>query len=173
MARGSRFGAGYVRKEKRWTSLPGINLALVASGTTIGGSINFGENLTVMRMIGEYILGPTGAITAGDACSIKLGIGVVSTDAATLGATAVPDPGGEPSYPWLFWATHAFFYPTTGAPLQPAGDQESTRRAFDIRSMRKMKPRESLLWIVEYVDDAGTPPMQLKLGQTRVLVAES
>ena len=168
----ARRRTGGTRKAKTWGSMPSINLALVGDGTSAGGNIAFASHFTVLRMLFEYIVGPTGTITAGDQAKVTLAIGVVSTDAAALGATAFPDPAGEPEYPWLYWADHMLHFPSAGAPLEPGGGgQNAVRKTGDIRSMRIVKPRETLTWVVQYSDNAGTPPITVNLGQTRVLLA--
>ena len=122
-------------------------------------------------MIGEYVIAPTGVISAADRVRIGVGIGIVSSDAFAAGAGSMPDPLGEPDYPWLYWMDHPFYYSTTGAPLQLSTDVEGVRAKFDIRSMRKFKPRESLAFLVQYADSSGTPPMQLLQGNVRCLIA--
>ncbi len=156
------------RMDKEWNSIPGIDLNLAASATASGGFLSLGTAGTILRMIGEYIITPRLAPTAVDSVFISLGIGVVSSDAAAAGAASLPDPAGEPDFPWLFWATHSFFFSTTTTDPSDAGS--SLRRAFDIRSMRKMKPRESLIFVVEYANVIGNPDMQINLAQTRVLI---
>ena len=70
----------------------------------------------------------------------------------------MPDPLDEPDYPWLYWGAHTFMYPATASPLTPTGDpRQSLRQVLDIRSMRKLKPREQLVTCVQYSDVAGTP----------------
>jgi len=153
---------------KHWGGLPGVELHLTANVTGIIGSVpaeHPGE--TVLRMLGEYIVQPTSAPAAGDAVLITAGIAVISTDAVI--AAAFPDPHGEPEYPWLYWASHAFHYPDTA--LESGQGTGALRKAFDIRSMRKMKPRESLVFVMEYTDIVGTPPMSIVAGRTRVLSA--
>ena len=122
-------------------------------------------------MLGEYVISPTAGATfaADDAATIGVGIGVVSTDAATAGAASVPDPIGEPDYPWLYWADIPFYFAGSG----PGGDEITAhvRRQFDIRSMRKLKPRETLTWVFQYGNLVGNPPLSLNVANTRVLVA--
>ena len=169
MARGFR---GSSRMAKRWDFLPGLLIGMTASGNQGGSTLGIVDQpYTVLRMLGEYVIAPTGNLTAGDRCSVGIGIGVVSADAATLGATALPDPEGEPEYPWLYWASHDFYFPAGGTPLQPAGPSESVRVTFDVKSMRKVKPREVLAYVVDYTDGSGTPPLTLASGPIRVLKA--
>ena len=120
-------------------------------------------------MLGEYIVGPQVAPVAADAASIGVGIGVVSSDAVSAGASALPDPNGEADYPWLYWAQHDFFFGSTAT--DPASLASSLRRPFDIKSMRKLKPRESLVAVIQYSDISGAPPLHVEFTQTRVLVA--
>jgi len=124
---------------------------------------------TVIRMIGEYIIAPTTAPVALDKVRMIVGIGVVSTDAATVGASALPDPGAEPDYPWLYWKDHPVQYASTE--VDPAGEAGTVRASFDIHSMRKIKPRESLVFVFEYNNVNGDPPLTAGVGLTRVLVA--
>ncbi len=160
------------RQRKEWTSIPGIQLPMTSGATLLGGSVAFASAATVLRMLGEYIITPTSAATAGDAAVVGVAIGVVSSDAFAAGAGSMPDPTDEPEYPWLYWANHSFFFPST-LTLLGQTDAGSIRRSFDIRSMRKLKPRESLAFVAQYTDRAGAPPLQLDVAVTRVLVGTS
>jgi len=158
------------RMSKHWAAIGSAELHLVANSTGLLGVSNVehpGE--TVLRMIGEYIVVPTAAPTAADAAILAFGIGVVSSDAAELGATALPDPNDEAEYPWLYWASHAFHFQDTSVDPSQAGG--SIRKAFDVKSMRKVKPRESLVFVVQYTNIAGSPPMTIVSGVVRVLTA--
>ena len=158
------------RMQKHWHVIPGASIAFTSSATGIGGSLALDGPFTVIRMLGEYVLAPNGALTALDSASVIVAIGVVSTDAVAVGASAMPDPGSEPDYPWLFWAAHELFYPGTNN--EAAVASASIRRPFDIKSMRKMKPRESLVMVAQYFDNVGAPAIQFLAAQTRVLVAD-
>ncbi len=156
------------RKAKVWDAVPGFTQLLTAAGTTAIAGLSFSDPSTVIRMLGEYTISPTSAPTALDDVRIAIGIGKVSTDAFTLGATALPDPAGEAEYPWLYWAEHSFTYPSNSTSLAGAA---SMRKAFDIRSMRKFTVRETLAVVIQYVDITGTPLMTLSFGQVRCLLA--
>ena len=159
------------RMRKQWDSIPGVTLALTASSTTSVGAFAATQALTIMRLLGEYLICPTGGGTfvANDRASITVGIGVVSTDAFVAGATSLPDPAGEPEYPWLYWAQHDFNLFTALAAGDWQGARAEHRQSFDIRSMRKMSPRQSLAFIIQYVDVSGVPPMSFEQSTTRVL----
>ena len=122
-----------------------------------------------MRLIGEYTIAATSAPAASDEVVIGVGIGVVSTDAAGAGSSAMPDPLGEPEYPWLYWKAHPLFF--AGTDPEGAGQNYSLRQSFDVKSMRKLKPRESLVLVLQYLDVAGTVPITIAHGHTRVLLA--
>lgn len=156
------------RQRKHWHNIPGGPITFTAAGTAIGGSFGSDDDpATVLRMLGEYTITFTPNPVGLDSCIIGIGIGVVSSDAAAVGAAAVPDPDGDPEYPWLYWASHPMF--STGTDPAVGAQAASVRRSFDSGSMRKMKPKESLIFVAEYVDITGTPPVTLTIGETRVL----
>ena len=158
------------RMKKRWTRIPGTIFTMTADGHQGGASFSASEAVTVLRLLGEYIIGPTSPPVALDAVSIGVGIGVVSTDAATLGATALPDPEAEPDYPWLYWAVHDFYFPSTD--VDAAGAQQSVRKVIDVKSMRKLTSRQSLSLMVDYTNVVGSPPMHMMGSPIRVLLAQ-
>ncbi len=155
------------RQAKVWNSMPSVSLALTADGTSLGGSLAFSAPETVLRCLGELTIGPTfnSAPVAGDSAKIGFGICVVSTDAFTAGA--VPDPLGEPEFPWLYWRSHDL-----SMVLGAATDNDGStfvRHAFDVKSQRKIKPRESLVTVVQYSDSVGTPPIAFEMPPWRFL----
>ncbi len=154
-------------KEKQWGFLPSIELTLTGNGTFQGGSISFTSKQTVLRMLGEIVIAPTTAPTAFDSANITIGIGKVSTDAFEAGAGSMPDSNGEPDYPWLFWKDYGFFFGASS--VDPASWSGMTRDTFDIRTMRKFGPRESLAYVVTYSNVTGDPPLTVKLQRVRVL----
>ena len=158
-----------VRMTKDWTSIPSTSFALTANATSAIASLPFTFAQTVIRMLGEYTIGPSSAPVATDAAQVAIGIGIISTDAFNVGGAALPDPAGNPEYPWLYWAEHAFHFPSTS--LLSGADDASIRRSFDIRSMRKAKQGQSLVFVVQYVNVSGNPPLLLLESLTRVLVA--
>ncbi len=157
------------RMAKNWDAMPSLRLLLTGNGTTQGTALSFLAPATVIRMIGEYTITPSSVTTATDGVSITIGIGVFSTDAFAAGSGSMPDPGGEAEFPWLYWADHQFEF--AAAVTDPASAAGSVRRAFDIRSMRKLKPGQSLGSVVQYGNIAGNPPMSISLGQVRCLLA--
>ncbi len=160
------------RMTKGWNGIGGTRLNLTGDGTTVGNGVSLAEifgTATVMRIFGEYVITPTLAPAALDECRITLALGVFNSDAFTLGSTAMPDPGSEPQFPWVYWAEHAFYFGTTDA--DPTSAASSVRRSFDVKGMRKQKQSEALGWVVQYADITGAPPMSVSLGGVRLLFA--
>ena len=156
------------RRNKSWSSIPGGSVGLTGNATGVtGGFSTAGLQATIMRMLGEYVVMATAGATALDRARIAVGIGVVSSDAFALGVSAMPDPGAEPDYPWLFWAEHIIRFTTSDAG-ELGG---SIRHGFDIRSMRKISSRQTLAMIIEYTDEVGAPPLTFSAATTRILVA--
>ncbi len=160
------------RQRKHWHDLEGARGTFVADAIILMATFasEAGDPYTVLRMFGEYAIAPTTAPVATDSCLITLGVGVVSTDAATLGGTAMPDPEDEPDYPWLYWMSHALHFPTTS--VDPSVASGSVRKSFDVGSMRKVAPRQSLVVVAQYSDIIGTPPITVTMGSFRFLVGE-
>ena len=143
---------------------------MTAANTFLGGGLAFGDaGNTIMRMIGEYILMPATAPVVADAADVTIGIGFVSGDAFTLGASAVPDPVSEPEYPWLYWKVHPVRFGSTD--LDPSGMAGTVRATFDVKSKQKAQANHTLAFVVQYADFVGTPPLTLLVGQTRVMIA--
>ncbi len=157
------------RMVKRWFGFGTVTSNLTANVTALFGSLVPGEAGTILRMIGGFVVTPTAAPTVADHAIVGVGIGIVSADAATLGATAMPDPFDEADYPWLFWRTDDFNFVSTD--ITSPGPAGSVRYRFDVKSMRKIKPREALVQVVQYVDVAGAPPLTVSSAGVRVLFA--
>jgi len=158
------------RQRKEWVGSGANQVNLTTGGqVTILATLPFVGAGTILRCLGQLTVGVTAASTAGDQAVIFLGLGIISSDAAELGSTAVPDPGVEFEFPWLWWYSVPIHTPTTSVGGY-AGEGE--RVTFDSRSMRKFKPRESLVLIAQYVDLVGLPPLTVGIGGLRVLVGQ-
>ncbi len=155
------------KKAKLWVSIPSFEAGLNANATTVVAGFGFTSPQTVIRMLGEYLIAPSAAPTAFDRCKVTVGLAKVSTDAFTLGSTAMPDPAEETSFPWLYWAEHHFNF--TSAALTGFSTADVLRRTFDIRTMRKFTSNETLCFIMQYTDIQGTPALRFQGSQTRTL----
>ncbi len=171
MARGNRGSYGK-RQQKIWASLFSSQLPMSANGTFLTSFLSFGTQRTILRMIGGYSVRSSGNVTTLENAKIVAAIGVASTDAVTLGATALPDPAEEPEYPWLYWQSSTVFFGATQSPGTALAGAPMVRRDFDIRSMRKISPRESLFMCYQYVDIVGAPGITVDQEQIRVLIGE-
>ena len=160
--------SGYQKLGKQWEGMSPLTVAFTADATGIGGQLVFTTNQTILRVIGEYVIQATSAPAALDAAEITVGLGLFPRDAFDLGATAMPDPGNEADYPWLFWASHSMRWNSTT--VQDDDGSGYLRRLVDIRSMRKVKPRETLGWVFQYSDGGGAPPVNVGNSRCRVLV---
>ena len=155
------------RRRKEWRSLPKSSMAFGAASTVNASQLAFTDAATVLRMLGEYTIAPSSAPAITDGAQITVAIGVISSDAAAT--TTVPDLGAELEYPWLYWASHPLFYRTVTVSQELGSGVVRVR--FDVRSQRKMKPRESLVMIADYENLSGDPALAFYVGVTRVLVA--
>jgi len=157
----------YQKKAKLWVGLGGSRLTFVADSTGILGTHAFTSPQTVLRSLFEYTIMPTSAPVAGDAATIIVGLAKVSTDAATLGATAMPDPVAEEGFPWLYWASHPL---TFNNATNATGEVNArVRQTVDVRTQRKFQDRETLVLIAQYEDLSGAPPLTIVSGGMRVL----
>lgn len=166
MSNGRRGGA---RQMKHWHGSTDTGTGFTGTATAILSTFDIGDSPgTVLRTLGNVLVAPTGGVTFGadDQAAITLGIGIVSSDALAVGATAMPDPGGEPEFDWLWWYKVLVSIEDAALPGQEIGGAE--RIHFDSRAMRKMKPRSALVLVAQYVDIFGTPAMNA-LSSFRVL----
>ena len=129
---------------KQWDGIPGILRDSASEGTATGGGLSFVQSVTILRCRTSVILQFDETRQAGDQMDVGLGLAIVSTDAATLGATAVPDPLEEPEFPWLYWVDQHLECINTGSTYDPGS---SLRWEVDTKAMRKVKPSETLIWV--------------------------
>ena len=162
---------GGTRQRKHWHLVGDVLQSFTANSTAILGSFTAsgGDPFTVLRLVGELaVTAGAAGVVAGDAAVIAVGIGVVSADALAVGASAMPDPGGEPDFNWLWWYQAQMMYPIQA---QVGGPTEGARIRIESKAMRKVAPRQSLVMIGQYIDLGGGPPIDV-LGSARVLVGE-
>ena len=156
MARG---GSSGTRQKKHWHGIAPGAQTFTANSTAVLGFVGTGQDpATVLRMVGELFVGfGAQTLVAGDAARLAVGFGIVSQDALDVGSSAMPDPGAEPEFDWLWWyeTTLSNMSVTTAeAFAQGAG---YTRVLVNSKAMRRMSPRQSLACIAEYTDITGTP----------------
>ena len=151
-----------------------------AASTTTGadttfipsGSLAFLSPATILRCRGLIQISFSSVgLVAGDETRLGFGLAVVSTDAVAAGAGSLPDPLGEPEYPWLWWKEINMFSITT-LDIGGTGSPLEFRQEVDSKAMRKVKPGESLTWIGQVASVSGTPAMRVRVAQTRVLIGQ-
>ena len=159
------------RMQKRWTTLLGLTDVTVAAGTFFAsGILTFDEAQTILRVRAGDLLVQMRPNAGGDVAEVTFGLGVVSADAAAVGAGSLPDPSAEPEYPWLWWRSiNLVAFGTTNTSTMGA---QVERVVLDTQAMRKVKPREALVLVGEFTQVAGTPALDFSGGPWRVLVGE-
>ena len=156
---------------KQWTSVPGLIDSQSADTTFIGGGLSFAVPATILRVRGYVAAMFDETRQINDQMVVNFALGLVSTDAFVVGATAVPDPVAEPEYPWLWWMEmrlDAFVVAANQAstPWGPAGQ----RYEVDTKAMRRVKPGETLVMVGSLSNATGAPATLLDIGQQRVLI---
>ena len=154
---------------KHWFSIGGGAIDMTTNAIFLLNSSSFGDAFTILRMLGGYTIGPTAASAAGDRALVTVGVGIVSDAAVAVGSTAIPGPLTEAAYPWLYWESVPFQF--GGTAVDPNSQAGSARISFDVKSMRKIKPEESVILAVEYANSTGSPSLSIMVANTRVLVA--
>ena len=158
---------------KQWDAAPGLIGSENADATFIGGSLAFNIPATILRWRSHVACMFDETRAVGDRAVFTFGVGIFSTDAVTLGSTALPDPAGEPEYPWVWWKEFRLdcFAVHAGANVNDAGWGPTQQRYdLDSKAMRKIKPGESLLIVGQMSNQAGAPVTLVDLGQLRVLI---
>ncbi len=158
------------KRRKIWLFMPSFVQAMGANNTFASAGVAFTNADTILRMLGEYVICPESAPAATDAVKIGVGLIKVTSDAFAVGATALPEPSGDPQSPWLFWAEHSFFYSSTD-PEAGGSAAGVVRSKFDIKTMRKFAPNEHMVWVTQYANITGNPPMTILVSQVRTLIA--
>ncbi len=157
---------------KAWLAIPGGSRDLTSVTTTIApGNLTFTGPGTILRVRGDMWLAFSATTTALDQAEVTFGLALVSADAAVLGSTAVPDPGGDPDFPWLWWKSVSMFstFVIDGTGSDNSG-QLMLRIPVDTKAMRRFKPGTALAFVAQYGDTAGTPALRWHQGSMRVLI---
>ena len=166
----ARRGSGRVIDFKAWNSILRSEQSVSTNGTILGGGVlSFAGPATILRCRGFVQAHFDATAQVSDAISLTFGLGLVSSDAATLGATAMPDPGGNADYPWLWWGSMRLRSELAAGPSGGFGIA-AQRLEIDTKAMRRVKPEMSLVMVVEVASASGAPETIIEFGQIRVLV---
>ena len=152
---------------KQWVAIPSIALDINTVTTTLGASIAFAVPLTILRIRGEVVINMDGA--ADNASNqVTVGLGIISSDAFAAGAGSVPEPATESEYPWMYWYSTPLRVADFSAIATEASQiAAASRLVVDSKAMRKVKPGESLVWVIE---TSAAIAINVTVGVTRVLV---
>ena len=103
---------------------------------------------TVVRVRGLFFVHPT-AFGADLSYDGAYGLGVVSDEALAAGAGSIPRPFDDDD--WTGWLVHGYFnerieFTADGASILMLPVQKTV---IDSKAMRKVRPNEALVWMVE------------------------
>ena len=155
---------------KSWFGMSSLRQSFSTDGTRLAsGSLGFTSTSTILRVRTPEILAFfDNTQQAGDLINLTFGLGIFSTDAVALGATAMPDPGAEADYPWLWWGS---IHLEGDAAASESGTGISVVRINpETKAMRKIRAGQSLTWVVEATSAAGAPTTIINVSQSRVLI---
>ncbi len=168
MARRRSVGGGRVIDFKAWLAL-GAGSASVSTNATQGGTkLDFASPGTILRIRGSVYASLDATQQVGDEMTVTWAVGMVSTDAAAVGATALPDPADEPEYPWLWWYQMNLF--SSLAAGVNAWGTSAQLKEIDTKAMRRFKPGQSLVLFSQTTAATGAPVTRIRQNSTRVLI---
>ncbi len=127
--------------------------------------------VTLVRTRGEILIQLDLATAAGDGFAGALGIGIVSGDAAVVGATAMPGPFSDADWPGWLW--HQYFH-LRGVASQSQGQDVARNSMADLRiqidskAQRIIKSNETVFGMLETASETGTAGLFF-VAQTRIL----
>jgi len=137
-------------------------------GTLQSNGFAFDGPATILRARGyvQAIFDATQQV--GDAAKYTFGLGIVSTDAFSAGAASMPDPEGEPDYPWLWWGQ--MFMKSQVAAGVNAWGTSAQRLEVDTKAMRRVQPGKTICYVCQITGAAGAPVSDITFGSTRILI---
>ena len=132
--------------QKSWLGANFGATSINATAQAVLGAFQFtvSSSSTLLRIRGNLLVKATPDAVA-DNTVVGLGMGIITTDAATIGGTSVPGPLGDPDWDWVWHQ----YVPLDAGQAALAGDDIGTfvRVPIDSKAMRKMKTNESLVLI--------------------------
>ncbi len=160
------------RRLTEWTDGPGnpsVQQITAAGATQVTTGLEALEALTVVRIRGEISLKLSTVTTVGDGfTNLGLGIGLVTTDAFDAGAASLPGPLTDKD--WSGWIWHQLMGQMAGSATTEVGrfPMEAIRYVIDTKAMRKMRPNQVLVGVVETGTEVGTAVLDFVMN-TRML----
>ena len=162
------------RMTKFWDGNQGSFVNVAANSTFAAGTaLAFTQPATLLRWRQEILIAPDmdGTLANNDVVRLTFGLAKLSTDNVAVGAAGFPDPDDEPEYPWLHYFSRTFGYGATFSETMLNMGASTHRELIDSKTMRKIRPGESIVWVGQYVNISGTPPIDVSFGSSRCLLA--
>jgi len=155
---------------KEWAFMPFADMSTItANGTTLSaGVLPFVRAATILRCRGFVQANFDETQQVGDRMILTWGLGIVSTDASIAGSASMPDPAGEAEYPWMWWNT-LVLRSNLAAGINSWGSSNQ-RLDIDTKAMRRVKPGQSLVMVIEASGASGAPVTEVITSQIRVLI---
>ena len=165
MARGNR---GRTIDVKFWTNFSPVSVESATAQVNGGARIDIASPSTILRIRGSWWAMFNETVQVDDQMTITVGIGVATTDAATVGGASLPSPASDIDFPWLYWDQVTLQSLVAAAPT--AWGTAMQQRTVDSKSMRKLRPNQSLVWVSEYTSPSGAPVTLFFSPAMRVLI---
>jgi len=173
-----RSGPGHApRRLTTWAGGPGgndlptLDIQEVSGNVTVILGVGVGPiipNLTIVRIHGFIELSLTAANVAKSGFNWAAGIGIVTNDAFTdVGASAMPDPFNDISWPGWMWHAQGAIRTAQGALAVGDPTENPVLIPIETKSMRKLRLDEILALIMQ-VGETGTATMDIR-STTRIL----
>ena len=155
---------------KQWGAIPGLITSGSGDATLGGGGLSFAVPATILRFRGYWANMFDETAQANDQMNITFGLAIVSTDAFTLGSTALPDPADEPEFPWIWWGDMRLDSFGVLTDTRTGWGPAAQRQEIDSKAMRKIKPGETVTYVLQRSNASGAPVTLTDVGQIRVLI---
>ncbi len=151
-----RRGSGSIIAHKDWSAacIDGSDIDLALNTVAAFTMFTFSEPETFLRVRGEIYVELNGS-AVNERATLACGLAVVSARAAAVGTTAIPRPGSEGVYPWIW---HGWMNVSTLQEAAVVPDAAFSRLSVDSKAMRKVKEDEVIILafeICESVDQGG------------------
>jgi len=148
------------RTDYQWSGLLPVGIPLANAATSAITVVTVTSPLTLYRTRGEIVASIDGP-TNNDKVGLSMGIIVATEEQVATGAGAMPDPAVDLAAEWLW---HGFILLQSQAITTTSAGQQYDRRSVDSKAMRRMKPTQSLVFIVRATPLANTPATDLTIA---------
>ena len=136
------------RRQTHWGEMQGATTTSTTQATLLASSAGVHDGETIVRIRGLVSLSLKSSSAVGDGFFGAIGIGVVSTAAATAGVASIPTPLTEAA--WDGWMLHQYLVveDVDGS----TGNGAMDRVQLDSKAMRKLTEDDSLVLVWEGIE---------------------